>query len=281
MKKVSELQEWLGQLIAQPLQPNHKLPTQRFSDDFLQETEKHITPSLTLTPLQRIEIYHQQYWWRLLKALQNHFPTVVRLFGYSSFQNELAVPYLSQYPPVHWDLNRLGHTFTHWLDAHYHHIDRYLVTHAASIDWAAQYASWIGPLSSVDFSALNTEERMVYPLTLQPHIHLFNLRGNLFHFRETLLQREVEHYNSSPFPEMSYGNYHFVLYRTAENMVTWREISQAEYELLSYFKQGSTIGEACSKIEEKGGESLAESLIHTPFWFKQWTVLQWFGQLSS
>ena len=50
--------------------------------------------------------------------------------------------------------------------------------------------------------------------------------------------------------------------------------------MLSLFKEGNTIEKACERLEEEGGTSYEEALLQIPFWFKQWTVLKWFGQSS-
>ena len=81
MTSLFELQEWLGALIAQPLQLDHRLPNlSPFGTPIEKEIEKYVAPSPTLKPFQRVQIYHQQYWWRLVKCMQQNFPMLVRLF---------------------------------------------------------------------------------------------------------------------------------------------------------------------------------------------------------
>ena len=149
--------QWFGQMIAQPLQPSQRLPVHSpWGTNQEQEASRYIAPTKTLSAVQRIEIYHQQYWWRLLKCLGQNFPTVVRLFGTESFQQELAIPYLTEHPPTHWALCRLGESFPAWLEAHYLAQDRYLVIQSAQIDWAANHAFWTGSLPAVDCAAISS-----------------------------------------------------------------------------------------------------------------------------
>ena len=79
---------------------------------------------------------------------------------------------------------------------------------------------------------------------------------------------------------MDYGEFYFALYRTPKNMVSWKQISRAEFWLLSQFKKRNTIENACIDLEAMGGQLLEEALCEMPLWFKQWTVQEWFG-LSS
>jgi hypothetical protein len=187
-------------------------------------------------------------------------------------------PILLLTPPSHWGLCRLGESFPTWLLEHYHHPDRYLVTHCAQIDWVTNCAAWTGTLSPFDFASLSSEEILATPLRLQPSIHLFSLEGDFFSFREAMLANPPEYYNSNTFPSMNYGDFHFVLYRTAQNMVTWKQISHAEKVILSLLQEGHTISQACAALEERGGGMLEKALAEIPLWFKQWTVLSWFGQ---
>ena len=278
----SETFQWFGRMIAQPLRPGNLLPkVSPWGTDSLQEASFFIAPSRTMSPLERIQIYHQQYWWRLLKCLQQNFPTVTRLFSVEAFDQELAVPYLAAHPPSHWALCRLGETFPQWLDDHYQAQDRYLVTHAAKIDWATNQAFWIGSLPSAQLASFSPEEMLRQNFVLQPYLHLFSLEGDLLSFREAMLVNPPEHYNSNPFPLINYGEYHFVLYRTPQNIVTWKQITRAEKATLSLFAKGNTILGACSALEKMKGDILEEALSQIPFWFKQWTVLSWFGQSSS
>src|ERR1700722_35829 len=278
MKQLFALQKWLGPMIRQPLQENHLLPAiSPFGTETEKEAEQNITHTSTLKPFQRVQIYHQQYWWRLVKCLQKNFPVLARLFDYEDFQNRLAGPYLSHSPPAHWALCRLGETFPQWIRSNYQEEDRYLVTTAAEIDWAAGEAFLVGALPRIDFAKLSPEETLSKTLTLQPHVYLFSLHGDFFTFREEFLKQEPEYYNSNPFPQMIYGENHFVLYRTLDNVVTWRKVSRAELWVLSQFKSGNTIERVCALLEENGGEILEEALLQIPFWFKQWTVFEWLG----
>lgn len=268
---LSDMQHWFGTLISQPLQPDERLPEiSPFGTPIHLEAEKYIAHSPTLTPYQRLQIYHQQYWWRLLKCLHENFPTVLRLFGYEAFQSTFAVPYLATSPPSDWALCKLGATFPEWIKENYVEEDTYLVVKAAEIDWATGCAFWAG--ESLSIASFETEK-----LFLQPYIHLFSLCGDFFSFREEFLKQPAEYYNTNPFPKITYGEHYFVLYRTPHNVVTWERVSYAAFFMLSLFKEGSTLDNACAEMEKKGGEVLEEALAQFPLWFKQWTVLKWFG----
>lgn len=247
--KLKELQHWMGRLIAHPLQENQLLPATICCD-----VPQFIAPSRTLEPFQRIQIYHQQYWWRLIKCLQTNFPTLLRLFGYEDFQTLIAVPYLSAHPPGHWALSTLGESLPEWIELNYSHSDKYLVKKVSEIDWAAGKAFWIQEAPTVPFTDLAEEEMMSTPLTLQPYVSLFELKADFFSFRDEFLKNEPHHYNANPFPSMTYGYFTFMLYRTPKNVVKWSQISPAEYWMLTQFKTENTIERVCADLEERGAD---------------------------
>ena len=253
MTKLYELQKWFGTSIARPFQEDP------FGSDIKKEAAHYITPSPTLEPHQRLELYHKQYWWRLLSCLQENFPALTCLYSPERFNQEIGIPYLVDHPPTHWALCRLGQTLPNWLKG------KDLEHDLARIEAATQRAFWIGEGPLAD---LESEK-----VALQPHVHLFALGGDLFTFRENILEGE-----ELP-KEVEARECYFALYRNPANQVKWKELSKGEYHLLTLFQKGSSIEAACAQIEEEGGEIYKEAQELLPLWFREWTVLKWFQEV--
>lgn len=251
MTQLIEIQKWFGKALSVPLDSPLSTEAKAY-----------------LKPVKGLEIYHKQYWWRLLKCLQENFPLLTRLYGYEAFNHKIGVPYLSQHPPDHWALCQLGQSLPQWCD---HDLDR----DSALIDAASQKAFWIKSYNPIDFSVLSSDEILSKKLTLQPHVHLFELGGDLFSFRERLLQEEVSYWQTHPLPEIREGRSYFVLYRNPKNHVKWKELKREEHILLSLFQNGSTIQEACDRLAGLEGDEW-ELL---PLWFREWTFLKWFREV--
>lgn len=260
-----QLQQWFGNQIAQ--RPNPSFHIQ------VEDAKEYISPSATLHPEERVEIYHQQYWWRLLDALQKNFPFVTRLFGSINFQSEIAIPYLLAHPPHHWALAILGDTLPEWLQKCYLQEDRELVLKAAEIDLAAKNAFCVAAHTPINFAHLSSDEILAKQLTLQTHLHLFMLKSDLFSFRDAFLEKEVEYWNSHPFPELKKGECYVALFRNLKNQVVWKPLTSTEFTMLTHFQKGSSIAEACEKMEEEDYNEAQGSL---SLWFHEWTLLQWF-----
>lgn len=270
-----EMQQWFGGIVRLPLENDGLLVQTHAKRDLVIEAAERIRPSKSLRPFRRMELYHQQYWWRLLKALQTNFPTVTRLFGYTDFNALIGVPYLTARPAHHWALCRLGDTLPDWLKTSYQENDRDLVLQAAEIDWATEEAFWIPEISREPLIGLSPTDILEAPLRLQPHVHLFALNRDFFSFREQFLKEDVNHWNTHPFPKLSERPCYFAIYRSPENQVSWKELSRLKYELLSSLNSGLTINAACEKIEKLGGEMFEEAVANLPFWFREWMSLGW------
>ncbi len=247
MSRLFETQVWFGSIIRQPLQTDHSLP-----ESVCSEAAHFIAPSPTLTPHKRLEIYHQQYWWRLLDCLQNNFPFLTKLLGADTFNQKIGIPYLSAHPPSDWALCKLGQSLPLWLAKQKE--PRRLVD-AARIDAASEHAFWCEQKPTADFSAKK--------LHLQPFVHLFELEEDLFEYRDQLLLGKEIKVDSTPC--------YRALYRNRESQVRWKPLTRVEYSLLRAFELGSSIEEACSSL--RPSKKLEELIV---IWFREWTYLGWF-----
>src|SRR4051812_44875922 len=100
--QLKRMQEWFASIITRPVDEESRInPLSPEGVPMEQEACRYITPSATLLPAQRIQIYNQQYWWRLLSIMHELYPLVTRLFGHRDFNQTIAIPYLVKYPPSH------------------------------------------------------------------------------------------------------------------------------------------------------------------------------------
>lgn len=247
-KNLKGLQEWFGAIITQPLKKNQSLKDAK--------SALYITPTIQLTPDKRIEIYQEQYWWRLIKVMQENFPGLNSLFGKAEFNQKIAIPYLKRHPSTHFLLNHLGDKLLAWLEVDYQDSNKKLVQNIATIDWLTN-VTFFAPSQKVG-SEIN--ERM--KLALQPHVHLFSLEADYFSFREELLKKRIK---NTLLKEPCY----FILYRNLENDVAWKKISYPAYLLLTYIKEGNSLTSACEKLEEWGNLSKTDEE-EIPVWIYEW-----------
>ncbi len=185
---LKSIQEWFASIITQRLSKNDTIQIhQSDGTSIIEESARYIVPNATLQPHQRMQIYNQQYWWRLLKTLHNNFPLMTRFFCYHAFNERIGIPYLLKYPPNHWSLNFLGKRLPQWIAQHYEGHERHFILNASHLDWAFM-ASMVAPQHPVP-NLFQIAEKDPHHLIsqifyLQPHIHLFTWEYHLLKLRE-------------------------------------------------------------------------------------------------
>lgn len=269
-------QQWFASIITRPVDEESRMnPISPSGIPMEEEAYAYIAPSPTLRPAQRIQIYNQQYWWRLINILHETFPVATRLFGYSDFNQTIAIPYLQKYPPNHWSLSFLGNTLPKWVEESYHREDKKIVWDAVKLDWSFCESFIAAELPTIEKA---DEKLLSERLFLQPSLVLFELDYDLFQFRSEFLKQEPDYWIENDFPEMAKGKkFYFVLYRNRHNQVTYSELSKAEWWLLKQFEEGTSIENLCQKLEGQGKDIYDEASSRLHLWFQEWTARRWFA----
>lgn len=259
-------QEWFGKIISTPLQEDQTIaPITPSGKSIQEEADLTILPSPTLKPYERIQIYNQQYWWRLLNILQDTYPFTVRIFGYSDFNDSLATPYLIDFPPNHWSLDTLGDLLPEWIQSSYTADDKPLVYDASILDQAYLslfFVPLLPPLSG-------DLEGTIY---LQPHVVFLQFPYDLLTFRMKMMEQEPDYWLEQPFPELEHTPQSVILYRSLKGHTTYKIMTPFEMDLLKLFQKGTTIDMICDWIEEQSLEFRQEAEIHLQEWFQDWTI---------
>lgn len=268
--QLKKTQQWFGSVISVPLYNGSEInPIAPDGQPIAIEANTYIAPSPTLKPYERIQIYNQQYWWRLLSNLQDTFPVLTRLFGYDDFNHSLAIPFLTKLPPNHWSLTYLGYRIPQWIASDYKADDKILVYHAAEIDLVYQEAflkPHLPPLAATDG---DLDSATLY---LQPHAHLLHLPFDLLAFRRELLKHPPEFWYDNPLPQLKHEETHALIFRTLSGIIAWKTMDAAEYVLLEQFKGGITIDALCEWLERQAEEVRLPAEAHLQEWFQEWTV---------
>lgn len=274
-KNLQKLQLWFASIIERPIDVHNNMLTVAPSGTSMEyEASKYIAPNEHLRSHQRIEIYNQQYWWRLLSVMHDTFPVLVRLFGFREFNQKIAFPYLVRYNPNHWSLSYLGERLPIWVKRFYSETDKQLVQAAADIDNAFNL-SFIDPhyppVTAVDF-----ENIMDRPLYLQPHIYLFHYEYAFFQFRDVLVGEEVDYWTDNDFPKLPKEKpFGAMVWRDHNNHVGWIFLEPYEYQLLKHFKNGMSFDALCEWLETQPAKLYKAASESLDRWINRWLVNEW------
>ncbi|MBS4167861.1 DNA-binding domain-containing protein [Parachlamydia sp. AcF125] len=275
---LQSIQEWFGSIIARPIDiDSHMNPISPSGQPMEMEAAHYIVPSPTLEPAQRIEIYNQQYWWRLLNVLHDTFPLVTRLFGYRDFNQILGFPYLVLYPPSHWFLQAIGDRLSLYIQECYRADDFQFVYDAAQLDCAFNQAFYTAHISTNLHEMMrgDSEAVLAKSLKLQPHMQIFAFKYELVKFREAFLKQEPDYWLEHDFPELKHTPCYCAVFRNRNNQVVTAPLAPDEYHFLSLFRTGCSIDQACEWLEEQTDSIFKNSAENLQEWFHKWFLGQW------
>lgn len=278
-----EIQNWFGSIITRPIDENNRMmPLSPRGEPMEVEACRYIIPSSTLRPDERIQLYNQQYWWRLLRILHENFPLLTRLFGYYEFNMTIGFPYLVKYPSHTWTLNLLGDTLIRWIEEDYQGEDRKLLKDVWALDWAYNTAFFAEKKEPLNLEKTNFEMLLECPLALQPYIYLFEFDQDLPSLRAVMLKESPDYWVENPFPEIEKGRkFYFILSRNIGNNLVMEALDKVEYLILKQIQTGSSIDAICEWLEHQEEEIRMQAEQQLQTWFHNWNARHWIVKASG
>ncbi|MBI5505172.1 MAG: putative DNA-binding domain-containing protein [Deltaproteobacteria bacterium] len=149
-----------------------ELPRRRgsVSARFVETAGDLLTPSVALRPVERLELYHRQYWYRLLDSIAEDFPALRWVLGDDAFWG-LIEAYLEAKAPASFTLRHLGAALADFVAARPE-----LVAHPAHThDLARLEYALCAAFEAADREPLRPEELTSGEVALQPHLRLLAL----------------------------------------------------------------------------------------------------------
>jgi len=115
---LDQLQRWTQSVITHPFGVEQGICSRAATEQIDVESatvEQVITRSKALTSIERLRIYANAYYARLLDCMREFFPALVHTLGEELF-DEFAFGYLQKYPSRSYTLDRLADNFVQYLE---------------------------------------------------------------------------------------------------------------------------------------------------------------------
>ena len=252
-----------------------------------------VTPNNQLTSTERLNIYHRQYWYRILDSFNEDFPGVRAVLGERAFER-LAKAYLSDCPSQSYTLRNLGSRLAAWLTAHPEFAGKHL---ALSIDMIRLEWAHIEAFDNADLKALGPEDLLELGpelvIKLQPHIRLLALQYPVDNLRVKLnghleerdassnavsrpMRRNIARRYARLRPQPIYLAVHRV-----EFTVYYRRLEADEFHLLGALQESRSIGAALDSALAATMLEPAELQQKIQTWFAIWAQLGWLCRRES
>lgn len=265
-------------------------PMDNFADSF-------IKPGKKMTSLERLEIYNQQYWYRLLDSLRDDFPGLLAVLGNDRFE-ELSKAYLTSYPSRSFTLRNLGECLEKFVEddnEFFGRQEKKLIMDVVSFEWAEIQAFDLEKKAILDWEKYSNLAEMDPRLELQPYVFILSLNYAVDDF---LLKRKKSADSRTVVTARATGCTHEnaqiskpkkqkinVVIHRHNNSVFYKRINAVEYQVLTAIKAGASLTEALSEIRAKdlkliyGDPSGGISSLGVSF--ANWTKLGWFCAIKG
>lgn len=244
------------------------------------EAKRLVKPNDRLTATERLNIYHRQYWYRILDSLNEDFPGVRAVLGERAFER-LARAYLSDCPSQSFTLRNLGSHLETWLGAHPEFAGRNL---ALALDMVRLEWAHIEAFDNAERKPLGPEDLLELgpelALALQPYVGLLDLQYPVDDLRVKANANQKEHNRASnavsaPARRHLVRRYTrlkpqqiFLAVHRVEFTVYYRRLEAGEFRLLRAIEPGQAIGAALEMVADLDPQQVQA-------WFGNWAQLGW------
>jgi hypothetical protein len=246
------------------------------------ELEAVIRRSKSLTAAERMAIYANAYYARLLECMEAWFPVLKSALGEEVF-NSFAFEYLQRYPSKSYTLDRLGENFSRFLDETRPDQEEggwpdFLID-LATLEWNIHQV-FDGP--GVEFQPLLTAETLrSFPAERFAESRLVPvpcLRLLAFHYPVNAYYTAARADEEVPMPDSAPER---VALSRRDFVVRRYPLNAPQYALLEKILEGATVGEAITAAAEAAGglddDALAAGL---QSWFRLWTAEGFFQSIG-
>lgn len=223
-----------------------------------------ILPSKTLTPAERVGVYHGMYLLRMIEALEGDYPAVAHFLGADAFA-DLVTRYVQVHPSVSYTFNRLGDELPGFIRASKGVRRRGFVADLARLEQAVtevfdapQSPPW--PAEEI----ARVPEKAWESAVLQP-IEAFRLAQFAYPVNAYLQSvKDDDHAH----PEASRAESFVAVYR--KNYEVWRlDLSKPAYRFLSSLAKGRPFGRAVAEAARSHQGDAGQQLFR---WLHDWVA---------
>ncbi|MCZ6772914.1 MAG: DNA-binding domain-containing protein [Proteobacteria bacterium] len=279
MRKVEQIERWMQTLVMHPQGVETGLQSDSAQALFPLEKaslEGVVLPSRDLSALERISIYANMYYPRLLEVMEDDFPAVRHIFGPDLFE-KTAKDYLIRHPSTYPNLNALGQQFPQYLAEEAQDMPHREFVSAVAIGERAiqdvfneRHVERI-PIEKLQEIPTDSWHRMQLQLT--PALRLLVLDYPVNDYISAV--REDRHWDI-PDPKAT----HVAVYRIDYRV--WRtDLSLAQFELLSGLNQALTLSEAVEAAATVPGVDTDILIDTVGKWFERWASQGFFCGIET
>lgn len=283
-----ELQRRMAEDVRRPLTADFRMQQTNEDGHSLDErVSAYIAPNDRLSSFERLEIYNRQYWFRLISAVTEDYPSLQAVLGPKRF-DALMFAYLNAHPSPSWTLRDLGAKLPSFLIEHSEFAG---ARHALAVDVATLEWAYVDAFDSRRVAPLTVEEMQTITsgsrLFLQPHLQLLELSYPVDELVLTVkkdmpeaeaVSAAASHKEAAArvkLPPMRRQRIHLAVHRF-DDCVYYRRVEREIFLMLKRLRAGVTLSEAIAFGFEQSGLAQESQLVLIQRGFAHAAELGWF-----
>jgi len=292
-ESLRKLQRLVLSLIRRPLNSKDRIRKMAEDGQSIEVLAQGIfEPSQTMTSLERLEVYNQQYWFKMLEAFYQDFSGLSYLIGKRRFR-KLVEAYLEKYPPRSARLGDIGSELEAFLRENPDFLGA--TTQEAAIDMVRLERALFRAFDAPDYPTISSKDIIeakpeALRIGLQPHISLLELQYAIEDFLLSGLEKSgmgtsemgIVDRRKQPLkkPKRFFAlkrQKHWVVVHRFRNVPYIKLVESPVFRFLSLLEKGHTLYEACEAFltgNDKREENFSE--LQLLQWTQEFTVLGWF-----
>jgi hypothetical protein len=259
------LQRWMQNVIAHPGAVEDAVASGAARTDVaVSSLPDVLLPSRSLSPTERIGIYHGMYLLRMMEALENDFPALQHFLGDDGFR-ELVRGYVEAYPSRSFSLNHLGDHMPEYVRQTSGIRRQDFCFDLARLELALSHvfdAPETAPLTEAQIAAVPPDAWEAARLETVAAFRLLDFRYPVNAYLQTVRDDDHDH------PKARLKDTYVAVYRR-DYAVYRLELSRAARDLLADLAAGKPLGEALAAAIGRGSRR-APQPSELFRWFREW-----------
>jgi len=290
-RSLSQLQHWMQSVITHPSGIEAGASSEAANVALgakVDDLDEVVCRSQRLSSADRLRVYGNAYFARLLECLRAEFPAMVQVLGEDAFDG-LTYGYLLEYTSPSYTLSRLAAELPNHLaqtrppreadiEDNTPDFADFLIDLATLERTYSEVFDGPGPeqtptLRPADLEGLSVEQFAESRIVLHDCVRLLELRFPVHEYATA-----VRHGQEPDFPKARLT--HLVVTRR-DYLVRRFEVSPIQFALLAALIQRSTVGEALLAIQPHDAVEIGQLATDLRKWFLEWTAAPLFQRLVS
>jgi len=265
--RLGEVQRMMAQAVMHPLGTRQRMRREQAA-----VASAIIKSNDRLSSFSRLQIYNQQYWWRLRDAVMDDFPGLRAVLGRRRF-DRLVEAYLDSCGSTSWNLGDIGQHLEAFVGEHplLAGLCPILAHEMVRVEWARAVAFAGAEEPRLDPQALASGDPCGLRIGLQPYLTLLEVS----HPIDRILGRVKQGKRIRTVEATASGRTIYLAVHRQEFSVFYKRLEPGEFHLLAALRAGDSLEAACAEAMGKSGKRPSEFGEVIQLWFADWMRLGW------